>query len=647
MARPPWPRGRPSRLTCAPGGSTSTSTSGGRTFAGRGPPTRPPCAPDEDAEGPWQAAAATARSRDSKRRIERGQGTDATLYNAPMLDKFGVARALREIGSLLELEGENPFKVRAYENGARAVEGLAEDLGALVAADRLLEVKGIGDALARKIADLHRTGTTEVLDRLRERHPPGTLELLQVPDLGPKKAAALQAALGLRDLADLERACLEGRVRGVKGFGERTEGRILEGVRRLRERASERRVLLTEALAEAERLVAHLRSGAAAVRVEIAGSARRMRETVADVDLVAAAHDPDGLSAQLIAYPLVAETLARGGTKTTVRLASGLQVDLRVVPPEDFATALHHLTGSKAHHVRLRGIARERGFTLSEWGLHRLPPRGGEAPAPDAPPDPAAKVAIPSERALYEALGLAFVPPELREDQGEIEAARAGTLPEDLVSIEDVRGLEYLTVTDHSRSAGYAGGLEVDRLRRQWDEIARVQEQVKVRLLRGTESDVLEDGALDYPDDVLAGLDVVVASVHSRMKMDEEEMTRRLVRCMSLPVFKIWGHALGRLLLDRDPFACRVEEVLDALAASRGAVEVNGDPRRLELEPRWLRAATARGIPVVLSVDAHAVRDLAYLRWSIATARRGWVRRREVLNTLPYEEFRRAVRPIA
>ncbi|HEX9401608.1 MAG TPA: DNA polymerase/3'-5' exonuclease PolX [Anaeromyxobacter sp.] len=590
-----------------------------------------------------------------------------------MLDKFGVARALREIGSLLELEGENPFKVRAYENGARAVEGLAEDLGALVAADRLLEVKGIGDALARKIADLHRTGTTEVLDRLRERHPPGTLELVQVPDLGPKKAAALQAALGLRDLADLERACLEGRVRGVKGFGERTEGRILEGVRRLRERASERRVLLTEALAEAERLVAHLRSGAAAVRVEIAGSARRMRETVADVDLVAAAHDPDGLSAQLIAYPLVAETLARGGTKTTVRLASGLQVDLRVVPPEDFATALHHLTGSKAHHVRLRGIARERGFTLSEWGLHRLPPRGGEAPAPDAPPDPAAKVAIPSERALYEALGLAFVPPELREDQGEIEAARAGTLPEDLVSIEDVRGLvhchttwsdgrasleemaraadalgiEYLTVTDHSRSAGYAGGLEVDRLRRQWDEIARVQEQVKVRLLRGTESDVLEDGALDYPDDVLAGLDVVVASVHSRMKMDEEEMTRRLVRCMSLPVFKIWGHALGRLLLDRDPFACRVEEVLDALAASRGAVEVNGDPRRLELEPRWLRKATARRIPVVLSVDAHAVRDLAYLRWSVATARRGWVRRREVLNTLPYEEFRRAVRPIA
>jgi DNA polymerase (family 10) len=327
--------------------------------------------------------------------------------------------------------------------------------------------------------------------------------------------------------------------------------------------------------------------------------------------------------------------------------------------------------------VKLRGIARDRGYTLSEWGLHRLPPReargagdgGGGAP----PLDPAAKVAIASEEELYRALGLAFVPPELREDTGEIEAAAAGTVPTDVVRREDVRGFvhchttesdgratleemaraaealgaEYMTVTDHSASAGYAGGLDADRLRRQWDEIARVQEKVKVRLLRGTESDILEDGALDYPDAVLEQLDVVVASVHSRMRMDEEQMTRRLVRCMSLPVFKIWGHALGRLLLDREPFACRVEEVLDALARSRGAVEVNGDPRRLELEPRWLRAATARKIPVVLSVDAHSVRDLGYLRWAVGIARRGWVRRGEVLNALPAEEFRRAVKPVA
>jgi DNA polymerase (family 10) len=443
----------------------------------------------------------------------------------------------------------------------------------------------------------------------------------------------------------------------VKGFGEKTEARILEGVRQVRARSADRRVLLSEALEAAAPLLEHLRGAPGAARVELAGSARRLRETVSDLDVVAASDDPVALSERLATYPLTAEVVARGDTRTTVRLGSGLQVDLRVVPPADFATLLHHLTGSKAHHVKLRGRARARGYTLSEWGLEPL--EGGE------------KVAIASEEALYAALGLPCIPPELREDAGELEAAVDGTLPGDLVRLEDVRGLvhchttwsdgratleemaraadalgiEYLTVTDHSRTAGYAGGLDVDRLRQQWDELARVQERVKVKLLRGTESDILEDGALDYPDAVLEQLDVVVASVHSRMRMDEDQMTRRLVRCMSLPVFKIWGHALGRLLLEREPFACRVEEVLDALAASRGAVEVNGDPRRLELEPRWLRAATARGIPVVLSVDAHATRDLGYLRWSVAQARRDWVRRGDVLNTRPVEEFRRAVRP--
>ena len=576
-----------------------------------------------------------------------------------MMNKLEVARALREIGALLEVDGENPFKVRAYETGARALEGLSDDLGTLAEEGRLVELPGIGEALARKIAELHRTGTTPTLEKLRAAHPPGTLELVQVPELGPRKVAALQAALGIRGLDDLERACREGRVRGVKGFGEKTEARILEGVLRLRERAAERRVLLSDALAQAEPLLAHLRSVPGAVKVELAGSARRMRETVADLDVVAGSDDPAALSAALAAWPTVAEVLGRGDTKTVVRLASGLQVELRVVPPGDFATLLHHSTGSKAHHVKLRGLARDRGFTLSEWGLERL--------------DGGGKVPIPSEDALYAALGMAPVPPELREDQGEVEAALAGAIPGDLVRAEDVRGLvhchttwsdgratleemaraadalgvEYLTVTDHSRTAGYAGGLDPDRIRRQWDEIARVQEQVKVRLLRGTESDILEDGALDFPDEVVERLDVVVASVHARMKMDEATMTRRLVRCMSLPVFKIWGHALGRLLLDRDPFACRVEEVLDALAASRGAVEVNGDPKRLELEPRWLRAATARGIPVVLSVDAHSIRDLGYLRWAAATARRGWIRRGQVLNCLPVEEFRRAVKPVA
>lgn len=595
-----------------------------------------------------------------------------------MLDKFAIAKALREIGALLELEGENPFKVRAYENGARALEGLYEDLGALVAAGRLRELAGVGEALAKKIADLHTTGTTPLLDRLRASHPPGTLELLRIPDLGPKKIAALQAALGVTDLASLEQACLEGRVRGVKGFGEKTEQKILEGIQRTKARSADRRFLLSDALDAAEALLAHLRASPAAERVELAGSARRFRETVADLDLVAASREPTALVERFVAFPQAAEVLARGETKTTVRLATGLQVDLRIVPPEDFATLLHHLTGSKAHHVKLRGLAREAGYTLSEWGLFRLPPRAtaasAGAPAGDEPPpDPSAKVRIGSEEDLYAALGLAYVPPELREDTGELEAARDRAVPTDLVRLEDVRGLvhchtswsdgrasledmaraadalgvEYLTVTDHSPTASYAGGVEADRMKLQWEEIGRVQEKVKVRLLRGTESDILEDGALDYPDRVLEQLDVVVASIHSRMKMSEDEMTRRLVRCMKLPVFKIWGHALGRLLLERESFACRVEEVLDALASSRGAVEVNGDPHRLELEPRWLRAATARKIPIVLSVDAHATHHLGYLRFAVGTARRGWVRRGQVLNALPLDAFRAAVRPIA
>ncbi|GEJ57904.1 DNA polymerase/3'-5' exonuclease PolX [Anaeromyxobacter diazotrophicus] len=571
-----------------------------------------------------------------------------------MLDKLAVARALREIGLLLQAQGENPFKVRAYETGARALEDSQEDLPALVSSGRLTELRGIGEALAKKISELHLTGRTALLERLRTELPPGLLELLQVPDLGPKKVAALREALGVGSVAELEAACRAGRVRGVKGFGEKTEQRLLEALARFRGR--EARLLLSDALELGERLVRHLRAGPDE-RVDLAGSARRRKETVGDLDLVASAPGPADFAGRLTAFPLAAEVVARGETKTVVRLASGVQVDLRVVAPEDHAAALHHATGSKGHHVRLRGLARDRGYSLSEYGLAAL--------------DGGAPIRVASEEELYARLGLPFIPPELREDAGELEAALSGALPTDLVRQEDVRGLvhchtrwsdgratleemaaaadalgmEYLTITDHSPSAHYAGGLTVDRLRAQWDELARVQESVRVKLLRGTESDITEDGLLDFPDAVLEQLDVIVASVHTRFKMDEAAMTRRLRRAMELPVFKIWGHARGRLLLEREPFECRMEEVLDALAGARGAVEVNGDPHRLELEPRFLRLATERGIPVVLSVDAHSTAAFGYLRFAVDTARRGWIRRGQVLNALPAEAFARAVRP--
>jgi DNA polymerase (family 10) len=573
--------------------------------------------------------------------------------------RYTIAKTLRDIAKLLEVRGETSFKVRAYETGASALEELERPLAPLVEAGELEKIPGIGKSLAKHIEEIHRTGQSHLLAELRAALPPGVLELARIPNLGPKKVAALVKELGVGTVAELFAAASTGRVAQLKGFGAKTERKILDSIA-LYERQQER-ILLVDAMTIADALCQHLAGCPAAHKVAPAGSLRRFRETVADVDVVVATGDPGAVMDHFQGWERVAQVEGRGDTKCTVRLDSGLQVDLRAVPEVDFATALHHFTGSKAHNVKLRGWAREQGFTLSEWGLVRLKPAPGQ-------PD---KVPIASEAELYERLGLRFIPPELREDEGELEAARDGTLPDDLICREDIRGLvhchtaysdgkntieemaraaetmgiEYITITDHSPTASYAGGVTLDRLARQWDEIARVQERVKVRILRGTESDILADGSLDYPDEVLERLDVVIASIHTRGKMDREQMTTRLCAAMQKPVFKIWGHALGRLLLKRPPFKCDVERVLDAAADARAAVEINGDPNRLDLEPRWIRAARERGIPLVISVDAHSTAALDYIRFGVGTARRGWVRRGEVLNTLDVAGFARAVRP--
>jgi DNA polymerase (family 10) len=573
-----------------------------------------------------------------------------------MLDRHQIAASLRELGVLLQAKGENPFKIRAYETAARALDGFDGDLGALVDEKRLTEIPGVGEAIAAKITELWRDGRLSALEKLREEVPRGFPELMRVPELGPKRVMALFQGLGIENVDQLEKACKEGRVHTLKGFSEKLEAKILEGIAAMRSRKE--RLLLYEAREVGERIVSWMRGSPAVQQVELAGSARRWRETVGDLDLVVASADPDAAMDRFVALPEVRAVEERGDTKCSVRLNDGLQVDLRVVPVEDWWTALHHFTGSKAHHVRLRGRARERGLTLSEWGLQRI--EGG------------GKLPIGSEAEIYAHLGLTYVPPELREDEGEIEAAEAGDTFADLLTTEDLRGVvhchtvysdgkntieemataaqalgyAYLTITDHSPAAFYANGVEVDRLKKQWDEIDRVQEKVGIKLLKGVESDILEDGALDYPDSVIEGLDVVIASVHNRLRLDEDAMTKRLVHTMKLPVFKIWGHALGRLLEQRPPFACRVEEVLDALAASRGAVEINGDPHRLDLEPRWAREARKRKIPFVISADAHAIRHLQYPRFGAAMARRAGVRKHEVLNTRGAAEFAAAVRPV-
>jgi len=543
-----------------------------------------------------------------------------------MLDRLTIVRALREMAVLLEVAGQEPFRARAYARGAEALEGFDGDLGRLVDARRLTELSGIGPGLAAMISELHRTGRSDALEEQRRRVPALALALHGVPRLGLAKIAALQDALGVETAEDLEAACEAGRVRAVKGIGEKMERAILEHLRRRREPEAHR-ALLPEALAAAESVRARLSRAPGARVVEIAGDLRRWTETVDSLSLVVVSDGQVDTSSDAHRHP-----------------ATGLPVSVSVVPREAHAATLLRATGSAAHVQRLERLARERGVPLE----------------------------ADTEAEIYRRLGLPFIPPELREDEGEVEAAMSGALPTDLVTEADIRGLvhchtvysdgrhtvaqmakaadalgmEYMTITDHSMSAAYAGGLSVDRLKVQWEEIARIQETVTVRLLRGTESDILADGALDYPDAVLEQLDVIIASIHRRHRMDASQMTQRLVRAMALPVFKIWGHALGRLILSRPPVECRVEEVLDAVAAGRAAVEINGDPKRLDLAPRWLRAARERGIRFVVSTDAHAVAELANLRYGVAMARRGWIRRDEVLNTLPADAFARAVAPV-
>ena len=567
------------------------------------------------------------------------------------MDRVTVAATLREIAQLVRLGRGDPFRAGAFERGARVVETLAVDLAELAREGRLTELPGIGPALARTIRELLETGQSQFLAELRAQLPPGAMELAQVVNL--PRMTLLHDALGVRSLADLEAACAAGRVRTVKGFGAKTERRLLEAIRSLSHREDE--LHLHEATAAAESLLAYVRAHPAVAEADVAGDLRRRRETVSRLDVVVASRDTRAVVEHVVRYPLVASVLAQGVSDARVRLAGGVAVSVRVARPRAFPWAVLRATGSAAHLARLEERARAAGIVFRA----------------DSPSRAGRPLPVRSEGDAYRHLGLPWIPPELREDAGEIEAAAAGELDAPLVTLADIqgsvhchtdysdgqhsveemargaeaRGMRYVTITDHSPSAFYAGGVGLDRLARQWEEIARVQARVGIRLLRGTECDILRDGALDYPDSVLEQLDIVIASVHQRHRMTAEQMTERLLTAMRHPRFKVWGHALGRYLLSRPPIACDVERVLDAATESRVAIEINGDPYRLDMEPRWIREARRRGLRFVISSDAHSVAALDNVRWGVDMARRGWVRPGEVLNTLGPAEFRAAVRP--
>jgi DNA polymerase (family 10) len=533
------------------------------------------------------------------------------------LDAEGISGVLEEIARILELNGENPFKIRAYHNGARFLESLTDDLDELIASGRLAEQPGIGEALADKIATLRREGRLEFHEKLRLSLPPGLLEILTIPGVGPKKTRVLWKELGVTDIAALQAACTEGRVATLKGFGEKTQSKILDGIRN-REAYGKRHLWATvEPLVQV--LLDGLRKLPQVSLAEAAGSFRRNRETVGDLDVIVGSDEPGPIMDWFVGRPGITEVTARGETKSSVRVEGGLQVDLRVVPPGQFFFALHHFTGSKDHNVAMRQRALSRGLSMSEWGLA---PRDPEAVAPPAN----------DEAAVFAALGLPWIPPELREGHGEIEAAEGGNLPH-LVTLADLRGAfhnhttesdgkstleqmaaaadalgwEYLAITDHSQTSVYAGGLEIPRLERQIAAIAELNAsgRFRTRILSGSEVDILRDGSLDYPDELLARLDVVVASVHAAFTIPEEEQTARIVRALEHPLVHILGHATGRLLLQREPYKVNLSRVIDAAAANGKSIELNAYPRRLDLDWTHWRRAAEKGVVCSINPDAH------------------------------------------
>jgi DNA polymerase (family 10) len=574
------------------------------------------------------------------------------------MTKVEIAGVLTEIGTLLELKGENPFKIRAYQTGARAIEAIGEaELAERVEEGTLEDVKGIGEALAQKITELCQTGKLEFFEKLKASVPPGLVEMLDIPGVGPKKVRALNERLGIDSIAALQEACVAGKLAALDGFGEKTQQKILEGISN-REKYSHRH-LWYEAWTVAEPILAGLRGLSQVERAENAGSLRRRMETVGDLDFLVATNDPKPVAAWFVAQPGVAEVTAHGETKASVRLLSGIQADLRLVPPEQYLFALHHFTGSKDHNVQMRQRALARGLSLSEWGLV---PAEGEGTAKQKAADRGKKSDIRTEAALFEHLGLSFVPPELREGLGEIEAAERNQLPV-LVTEDDVRGvfhnhttasdghntleemtagaqalgLDYLGIADHSKSSFQARGLDEARLAEQVGAIRKLNasKRFSTHVFAGTECDILPDGRLDFSAEVLAGLDYVVVSIHSSFQQDRADMTRRIIRAIEHPHVTMLAHLTGRLLLEREGYEVDVDRVVDAAIANGVIIELNANPLRLDMDWRHWRRAADKGLLCSINPDAHAVNQLAYFRLGVGAARKGWLTKDHVLNTRP------------
>ena len=574
----------------------------------------------------------------------------AAPLNATCVKNLEIARSFDLIADLLELKGENAFRVRAYRRAAQNLSTLTEDVGSLAARGRLDDIPGVGSDLAGKIDEYLKTGRMETLEALRREVPTGLADLMSVPGVGPKTARLLHERLKLTDLAQLEALARAGKLRGLPGIQAKTEQNLLRGIALVR--GGQARMPLGRALPLAEEIARALERVSGVKRVEPAGSVRRRKETVGDLDILVTSTDPESVMDAFVGLPVVADVIERGPTKASVRHREGIQVDLRVVEPAAFGAALQYFTGSKEHNIRIREMAVRKHLKISEYGVFKEP--GGK------------RIAGASEEEVYAAVGLPWIPPELREDSGEIEAARAGRLPA-LVELDDIRGdlhchtnatdghhtvealvaaarrrgYAYVLVSDHSRSTRIAGGLTPNEALAHLEKIRVVgRKQRSIAVLAGSECDILPDGTLDYPDQVLSQMDVVVAAVHSRFKQPRAEMTRRICRALENPFVNILAHPTGRLIGLREPYDADLEAVFATALRHGKAIEINSYPERLDLNDIQARRARDLGVLLAINTDTHALDQLDTMRLGVATARRAWVGPAEVINTWSLDKLR-------
>lgn len=558
-----------------------------------------------------------------------------------------VAEILRKTAKLLEIKGDNPYRIRAYERASQTIESLTKDIEELAREGKLENLPGIGADLASKIREILKTGTFFLYEELKREIPQTLLTFLEIPGLGPKKVKAIYEKYGITSLEELEKACLEHKIARLPGFGLKTEENILKGIKLFKERTG--RKPLGEVLPLAEEIVKLIKARAPIKEIAIAGSIRRMRETVKDIDILITSERPEEVMKVVASLPLVEEVIAFGETKTSVRLRLGIQMDVRVVDHECWGAALAYFTGSKAHNIRVRELALERGLKINEYGVFR-----GDQ-----------KIAGKTEEEVYSAIGLPFIPPELREDRGEIESALQGKLPvlveyneikgdghvhskysdgtaslEEILSKASAMGLSWVAVCDHSQSLKVAGGVPVEDL---FKKKARIEELNKrserVKLIFGAEVDILSDGTLDYPDEVLKEIDFVIASIHTGFQQDERQLTSRIVSALKHPLVHAISHPTGRVLGEREAYAVDLNQVMETAKSYGKALEINAYYKRLDLNDINTKACVERGIPLIIGSDAHFVDQMEYLRYGVAVARRGWCQRENLLNILEYEDF--------